>query len=55
MSASRTLAAVHSSEMGLYEVLCDDLPSIPLIVLHSLVLSVLLSMLSTNSLHCVLL
>ena len=113
MSASRTLAAGHSSEMGLhvpcdeslsglgigmtnevfqidrrrqdpslevvnrrpkllaislgevwdlpvkvmpsFSAVCLDLPSIPLIVLHSLVLSVLWSMLSTNSLHCLLL
>ena len=28
MSASRTLAAGHSSEMGLYEVSCESLPGL---------------------------
>ena len=38
-----------------FSAVCLDLPSIPLIVRHNLVLSVLWSMLSTNSLHCLLL
>ena len=37
--------------MPSFSAICLDLPSIPLIALHSLVLSVLWSMLSTNSLH----
>ena len=41
--------------MPSFSAVCLDLPSIPLVVLHSLVLSVLWSMLSTNSLHYLLL
>ena len=41
--------------MPSFSAVCLDLPSIPLIVAHNLVLSVLWYMLSTNSLHGLLL
>ena len=41
--------------MPSFSAVCLDLPSIPLIVRHNLVISVLWSMLSTNSLHCLIL
>ena len=41
--------------MPSFSAVCLDLPSIHLIVRHNLVLSVLWPVLSTNSLHCLLL
>ena len=46
---------LHVKVMPSFSAACLDLPSIPLIVRHCLVLSVLWSMLSANSFHCLLL
>ena len=46
------MRGLHVKVMPSFSSVCLDLPSIPLIVRHSLVLSFLWSMLSTNSLNC---
>ena len=51
----KLLGSYNKKLMPPFSDVCLDLPSIPLIVRHNLVLSVLWSMLSTNSLHCLLL